>query len=157
MSETIEIIFENINIDSAFKSIIELAESRQNLVSAEILALKNPPKIDTSNFNETKLFLKNQSEVTLFLNLNSIKTEKFTIEKPSLMLKKYTNDLSLFIIFDKNNLITNSPNASFASHLKDWALDYKSKIKADSTFCGLEPATDFDTRFFTDDSLGPLI
>lgn len=137
MSELIEVAFEGIPIAHLGEKLLGIDGQ---ISSIEVLEMENPPNVDEKNIQTLERLFTTEKRLSAFLRFDELEVSTFLIHNCSLLIKKEKSHLYFVFIFDEDD---------FVLSLKDWALYMKEKLEATTTYCGLEPASDEDTRYFT--------
>ncbi len=156
MSEVIEVAFEEIPPSDVVRGILLFSGAEKNIGSVEIQGLDNPPKVSGKDLSPLIALINEEETFSVFINLAELSSPHFTIKNCSLMVVKERDSFSFILIFEEDDLSLKVGDTSFITALHGWALEFKDTIKASSVYCGLDPASDEDTRFFTNSKLGPL-
>ncbi|MCB9229164.1 MAG: hypothetical protein H6618_06090 [Deltaproteobacteria bacterium] len=153
MGQLIEIVFEG------------LTPSRQMEILNELKnTLPNSSQLDTG---DSLMGLGDVSEETLSSLFSGSKSRVLTIDadfwsvqsakvlSPRINLTKYDGDnYEININFEIESVGFENSN-DFINLLHKWSKHLADKIHISTYFCGLDPAVDEDTRFFTNDKIGP--
>ncbi len=93
--------------------------------------------------------------VSVIINLHAIKLDGIILPNVQLRLVKYGNEYDIDFNFDYNELRNIDMTAlidNLHAHAKNIALE----LGITSFYGGIEPASDEDTRYFTNEEKGPL-
>ncbi|MEI6410512.1 MAG: hypothetical protein WCR52_14075 [Bacteroidota bacterium] len=152
MEELIEITFEEVKLESLTHLLVAFA-SGSTLLNYDVAS---------DPFDETLVDLKDESKLltalslltnyAIYFNFPEFEFAGLALSAVGIQVFGYNGKLDLNIIFDYN-LTTNK--VSIPS-LQAWASLIAVQSNAKTYFCGLEPAVNLNTRFFTEDILGPL-
>jgi hypothetical protein len=94
-------------------------------------------------------------DVTVIINLDDMKVGGLILPKVLLRLVKYGERYNIDFNFDSNEL-ENVSMVSLATEFHDHTKEIARNNGVDNFFGGMEPASDEDTRYFTNNDLGPL-
>ena len=157
MSEIIEIVYENINELKLFKFIEDL------LINKELESFKG----QRFDGGELDLNIDNEKEIRLFIEKFQIKEFEyiFLVSKQSndslfkglniwIQFDPIISGYDLYFSFEVSNL------SFFIEHnlkkIKQISAELSKFLESRNYFCGLDPASDLETRFFTNQNDGPL-
>jgi hypothetical protein len=101
--------------------------------------------------DDKTLFDELTSNQAFYLNFSEFKCSSFTLWKPSIRVIQYEGKFDLELSFD-------SGKQAGLTHLKlsVFFSDLAHKYHVEQVYGGFEPASDVDTRIFTDLALGPV-
>ncbi len=152
MAEIIEILFENVAFNEASNFLTELS-FRSDIKNIQIvlgdgysLKDKNSTLLDIGSYFEKC------TGGAIHVDIQNVEISNHVLPKVAVQIYKYTNTYDLSIDVDYQEL----QGLISLKSLQKWASEVSHRLNSESYFCGLEPASDEDTRFFTNDKLGPL-
>lgn len=154
MAELIEIVFEKVSSEALADILIEITE-QGNLVENCVVNGENC-RPDWKNANQILNLLKdNNGEFSLICLTRFLSIYNHKVSGCQIRVTRGHNfsDLEInfesdaFVSKDKVKLITDFMNFSF---------EFANKYQIENYYCGLEPAVDEETRFFTKEKVGPL-
>ena len=155
MSSLFEVVFENVvksNVIRLLMLLIAGAGRITNIQCSENIRLIIEGDLDVKALDSVLSF---HGDVTVLINLVDMKIGGVTLPKVLLRWVKYGDLYDIDFNFDSNDLEDmGMMNLVTALHgdIKEIAKD--NGVVA--FFGGMEPASDEDTRYFTNDVLGPL-
>ena len=156
MTNLIEIVFEQVSkscIVQLFCMLINCSEKVKNLQCSE----EQFELIDANDLSEdalTKLTLFN-GDLSLIINVTALNLDDIMLPNIQLRLIKYGNDYDVDLNFDFNEL-RDIDTITLINRLHKNTQKLASKFEVTCFYGGMEPASDEDTRYFTDDEIGPL-
>lgn len=147
MNELLEIVFENVPKSNLIDILNQISGSYINFnVKDEIVYFIE--KIDSINQ------IVDENEYTS-MNLNSIHLSKVKINKPSFLILYYSKKFDININFYESDIFDEGTN-EIELRIMSLCNEIRTKNGVENVFFGLEPASDVETRFFTNNKLGPL-
>lgn len=155
MSSLLEVVFENVHKNNVIRLLmLQIAASSKviNVQCSEDIELMNGDELDV---NALSYLLSFDGDVSALINLNDMKINGITMPNVLLRLVKYSEQYDIDFNFDSDeidNIDMTILVAELHHHAKEVARDHNIA----NFFCGMEPASDEDTRYFTNESLGPL-
>lgn len=150
MKESIEILFDECRFNDIKKYIFECIENA-NLVKCNGFTDNVPYGEFTSSSILTYLEKENEHGNAYF-QFTDFEMSGLTIPYIVLCVMKYDNLFRLEFNFDLEFLM----KMKNVIQLQLWTQVIREKIGAKSYVCGLEPASYEQTRFFTNNTIGPL-
>lgn len=151
MSKIIEIVFENIDIYPTSKLIAELGKIHK-ILNMTYDSTLSELGIDVKDNNSIVKYFEQSSNKYIFINLDKLLIENVYFYKASLQLYSYEKIIDFTIILD----IEYCKEKITIKSLNEFSKSVSMKVKSNNFYCGLEPASDEDTRFFTNNIIGPL-
>ena len=151
MSSLIEVVFESIPKKNAAKALIMLINDSRKIIStqcSETIELANN-EFYLSKINSILDF---KSDLSISINLSEISIGDIIIPNVLLRLVKYNDQYDIDFNFD----IKEVDNKNFIEKLHHHIIEIAKNYNIAIFFCGLEPASDAGTRYFTNSNLGPL-
>ncbi len=151
MSEIIEITFETVQIEKVANLLINLVSS-STLSNYQISTDTPHIQIDLQGQNLFQDSITHSSDGTFYFNFLSFNLNGLHLSQAGLQIYKYIN------IYDLNMHVEREEIAQkiSVSKLHSWSKFLAHELKAKTFFCGYEPAIDEDTRFFSENTTGPL-
>lgn len=156
MSSFFEVVFENVfkrNVGRLLLLLIAGAGRIVNVQCSEDIRLIDSGELDASALNSLLNF---QGDVTLSINLSDLKFGGVIIPNALLRLVKYGELYDIDFNFDPDEF-KDVARMSLVKQLHDHAKEVAIDSEIDTFFGGMEPASDKDTRYFTNDDFGPLL
>lgn len=152
MEELIEITFEEVKLENLTHLIVAVA-SGSILLNYNVVSEPFDETLVDLN-DDVKLFaaLEQISNGLIYFNFPELKFAGLSLSGVGIQILKYGGKFDMNIVFD-SNLTANKFSVSI---LQEWASSIALQSGAMTYFCGIEPAVDLNTRFFTEDVLGPL-
>ena len=155
MSKLLEIMFENVFEDNVIPLLLMLIGKPRNIIKVQCSEETNlviDGRLDVYALN---FVLKNNGDVTVIISLYSIEFGDVLLPKALLRLVKYGKKYDIDFTFDSNELEKTDMD-NLLSELHGHAIEIAKDNDIGAFFCGMEPASDEDTRYFTNYKLGPL-
>ena len=156
MSSLFEVVFENVVKSNVIRLLLLLIAGAGRIVNAqcsEDIRLIVAGELDAKALDSVLNF---QGDVTLSINLGDLKVGGVILPKVLLRLVKYGEQYDIDFNFDSNEL-ENVDMMSLVTQLHDHAKEIARDNDVDTFFGGMEPASDEDTRYFTNNDFGPLL
>lgn len=156
MSSLLEVVFENViqrNVGRLLLLLIAGAGRIVNAQCSEDIVLIVSGKLDANALNSVLNF---QGDVALSVSLSNLKFGGVIFPKVLVRLVKYGEQYDIDFNFDPDEL-EGVDMMSLVKQLHDHAKEIARDSEVDTFFCGMEPASDKDTRYFTNDDFGPLL
>jgi hypothetical protein len=156
MANLIEIVFEQVRANCVmpfFLKLINCAESVAEIQCSEQLELWNNNEL-SEDILEKLIVL--DGDVCMSVNVNIMRLGELIFPNVQIRLVKYGIEFDIDFNFD-SDAMGNISTTTLINCL------YKNTQKLAATFdvvsyyCGMDPASDEDTRYFTEKKLGPLI
>ena len=151
MADTIEILFEGVSLEKLSEYLSEAIKDL-NLVNYQISADNLQPIQKVDKLKSLVTALDRHSEGSIYLNLKDFRLGVSVLPKVGIQILSYSSRLDLSIDIDSDTFQT----LGSLSIVQLWAKNVSDKLLAKNYYCGYEPASDEDTRFFAMDKLGPL-
>lgn len=148
-SNTIEILFEDIVLQEVPYF---LKQAKGYLLDYQLVV--NPQIGQHQNNIETVLesFERHQEADLLYLVLENFELANYTIEKLGAHIYRYNSTVDMTLCIEDKVF----KRIASISTIQSWAKKVGQQLYAHNYLCGLEPASDYETRFFTAEHLGPL-
>jgi hypothetical protein len=156
MSSLFEVVFENIVKNRVIRLFMFLIAESDRIICAqcsEDVRLIVAGEIDTKALDS---ILNYNGDVTVLVNLDDMKVGNLILSKVLLRLVKYGERYDIDFNFDSNEL-ENEGMMRLIKELHDYAKNVARDNEVSVFFGGIEPASDEDSRYFTNDELGPLL
>lgn len=155
MANLIEIVYENIGKSCVLQLLKLLITNLENIISIE--CTENPSFFKEGLLSEEGInpFLDFEGDVTVLIKIRSIDLGSIILTNLQLRLLKYEGKYDIEFNFDSNEL-ENTTTTILVKELHEHAKHIALECGVSDFYCGMEPASDEDTRFFTNDELGPL-
>jgi hypothetical protein len=155
VTNLIEVVFENIDKSCVMQLLALLILSAKNVTGiqcSEGIELFVNGNTSDEEFNRLLNF---DGDISALINLQAMKVGDITLPNVLLRLVKYGDLYDIDFNFDSNEL--GSINMmQLLTELHRYAKGIALKYSVESIYAGMEPASDEDTRYFTDNEIGPL-
>jgi hypothetical protein len=151
----VEFVFEDISLNEAWKFLQHSAAESAGQVTIAIphLSKKDSQSLKDLTGDPDQLFA--DPEASLAVTLPRIEVQGGYIDNPCIWIRPFGPSASVMEVnFYTTSVSLRGPNIAAVLHAIASAIAVQ--IHASSFYGGLEPATDRDTRLFTDSDLGPL-
>ncbi len=155
MSSLLEVVFENIVRSNVIRLLLLLIAGSDRIINvqcSEDIRLIVGGELDAKALDSVLNF---QGNVTVLINLSDLKVGGITLPKVLLRLVKYGEQYDIDFNFDSNEL-ESMDMMSLVTELHDYAKEIARDNDVGTFFGGMEPASDVDTRYFTNDDFGPV-
>jgi hypothetical protein len=156
MSNLLEIVFEGVAKSSVIPLLMQIINDPKNICSidcSENISFATKNIFDPQFLNAV---LEHDGDICLFLHLESLGINMEILPLVLLRIIKYGYQYDIDFSFDINK----TEKTDMASLIKN-LFSYASKLANDfvvvNYYGGMEPASDTNTRYFTNDKLGPLL
>lgn len=155
MANLIEVVFENVGKNCVLQLLKLLITSLENIISIE--CTENPSLFREGQIFEEDInpFLDFEGDITVLIKIRSIDLSNIILPNVQLRLLKYEGQYDVEFNFDFNEL-ENTATTTLVKELHAHAKCISLECGVSDFCCGMEPASDEDTRYFTNDELGPL-
>lgn len=155
MSSSLEVVFENVLKSKVIQLLMLLITSSERIIRvqcSEDISLMNERGLDVDSFRSLLGF---DGDVSVLLNLNDMKIGSVILPNVLLRLVKYSECYDIDFNFDLEE-VENVDMTALVAELHNHAKGVAKNHSMACFFCGMEPASDEDTRYFTNECLGPL-
>ena len=155
MSNLFEVVFENVVKSNAIRLLMLLTAGAGRIINAqcsEDVRLIIAGELDANALDSILNF---HGDVTVLIRLNEMKVGDIILPNVLLRLVKYGELYDIDFNFDSNEF-ENVGMMNLVTELHDYVKEIARNHNVDTFFGGMEPAWDEDTRYFTNDNLGPL-
>lgn len=155
MSNLIEIVFERVAKSCVMQLLSLLIYSSEKITSvqcSENIELFLDDKLSEEVLNN---LLNIDGDMSVLINMQTMRIGEHVLPNVQLRLVKYGSEYDIDFNFDYNdikNISMTSLINSLHRHIKKLA----SEFDVASYYGGMEPASDEDTRYFTNEEVGPL-
>lgn len=148
--EILEIAFENVQLRK-FTNFLINVKSDSNLLNYQVVP-EYPLVIQFNSSDELFNIINSFSDGVFNCNFSDFKLGKYAIDKVSIQLLKdnLIYDASLYF---EDEALKSMDSIKYFQH---WAFKVAQVLGSKTYYCGLEPASDLETRFFTESIFGPL-
>ena len=150
MREIIELSYEDIKLD-LLNNFLTKVKSSAKLLNYEMPKCNSESKIDFVNPSGLYNVIKNSLGGTFYFNFSDFNINGIELQLIGIQIYKYSDKYDLNIDFDDRSIRTLP-----IIYLQNWAGLIAKELDTKLFFCGIEPASDEETRFFTGAILGPL-
>lgn len=155
MTDIIEVVFENVDRNNVFKLLSFLVRSSEEILGVN--CSENITMLEGGEISEKGLekFLNFDGGLAVFVNVEDMSLENIVLPKVYIRLLKYESqyDIEFSFYFDE---LKGIGAAKLISELHGYVKRIAMNFNVPSFFGGMEPASDEDTRYFTNEELGPL-
>lgn len=155
MRNLLEVVFEGVLKSSVIQLLMLLVNSSKCIINtqcSENIDLQFKDKLSEDALDKVLSF---ESDVSVLINLQNLTTENIELPKVLLRLVKYGEQYDIDFNFEVDTLDDANLKLLITSLHHD-----VNKIaiahNVDRFYCGLEPASDESTRYFTNGNMGPL-
>ena len=155
MSSLIEVVFENVAKSVVPQLLMTLVASAKQIIStqcSEDIAIMDGDKLNTNILDSALNF---EGNLTVLFNLQELKAGGIVLPKVLLRIIKYADQYDIDFSFDESE-VENQNLMSLITELQSYANKLANDYGIRSVFGGMEPASDEETRYFTNEVLGPL-
>ncbi|GFO76319.1 hypothetical protein BPLS_P4024 [Bathymodiolus platifrons methanotrophic gill symbiont] len=155
MSDLFEVVFENIvknNVIQLLMLLISKAGRIINVQCSEDIRLIVEGSLDAKALDSVLNF---NGSVTVFINVTDMTFGSIILPNVLLRLVKYDEKYDIDFNFDSNEM-KNTDMMNLVTDLHYHAKEIAKGHDVGALFGGLEPASDEDTRYFTNNDLGVL-
>ncbi|MCL1126249.1 hypothetical protein [Shewanella surugensis] len=155
MSSLLEVVFENVLKTKVIQLLMLLVSTSRRIINiqcSENIELMNEDKLDMNLLSNLLNF---DGDISALISLNGMNIGSITLPNVLLRLVKYGDHYDIDFNFDSkevDNIDMTALVVELHHHAKEIARDHSMA----EYFCGMEPASDEDTRYFTNETLGPL-
>lgn len=146
MSNLIEITFENVSLAKIGSLLKDLCSNKVKNYSLTT----EDGNIDGSSDESIEKFFFEYENFSLFINLYKLEKNQIVIPNCSIAVFKDKESVDVILIFEESDLNHEIQDLMY------FAKALASQYQIDLYYCGLDPAYDLDTRFFTKENIGPL-
>ncbi len=155
MSNLFEVVFEDIPKSKVIPLLLSLIASSNRVINTRCsggISFMDGDKISTSILESVLNF---EGDISMLFDLQDMHVGSIDLPKVLLRLVKYTDKYDIDFNFDESE-IDNKYIQSLIAELHDCAKKLASDYNIQNFFGGMEPALDEDTRYFTNEVLGPI-
>lgn len=156
VTNLIEVVFENVIRSYIMKLLNMLILSTQKI--NDIQCSENINLFTDGQLSKKQLdrFLDFGGDATVLINMQAMNVGDIVLPTVQLRLVKYGNQYDIDFNFDSNELV-NIDTMLLIKEVHSFSKNLAYKHSITSFFCGMEPASDEDTRYFTNEELGSCI
>ena len=155
MSGLLEVVFENVLKSKVIQLLMMLITASGRIINvqcSEDIELMNEGELDVDSLSSLLSF---DGDVSVLFNLNDMKIGSIILPNVLLRLVKYGVRYDIDFSFESEE-IENVDMTTLVAELHNHAKEVAKNHNMADFFCGMEPAFDEDTRYFTNECLGPL-
>jgi len=155
MSDLLEVVLENILRSKIYQLLAVLLEHAGQII--EIQCSEPIDILSETDISEDEIesFINLNDDASLIIKLNNLNVAGITIPSVLLRLVKYGDQYDIDFNFDESD-ITDMDTTGLMKKLHVYISDLGKNYQVADWFGGLEPASDEDTRYFTNSEFGPL-
>lgn len=153
MSSLFEVVFENIiksRVIQLLLFLISCAERVNDVQSSEDIKLFTSGELDEKALESVLNF---KGDISVLINLGNMNLGGLVLPRILLRLVKYDDKFDIDFNFDTNEL-QNMGMTSLVKELHNRAKYIARDYEVATFFGGMEPASDVDTRYFTNGNMG---
>ena len=153
MTELIEVVFEEVDKTSILDLFVDIVSMAEEIQSVQCFPDETTPALDIHLNQQALSAMLNSSEsVTILVMLSNIRSENILIPNPQVRFEKYGNCYECSFNFNFHDLEEQNRTrfSGWTKDLHQMAIKLSSKYHIKNFFGGLDPASDKETRFFTD-------
>jgi hypothetical protein len=155
MNESFEVVLQGVAKDDLFvllNSLVSCANNMANITFSEGIVSTN---VNDFNREVVEEILQSKGNLCVSANLYMFNVAR-TIVVPFILLRviKYDGKIDVELCFDDTR-IASIHEVMFA--MQGYVKQVAEKVNIEIFYGGMEPAVDIDTRYFTNDSWGPLM
>ncbi len=156
MSNLIEVVFEDVAKSCVKKLLSLLIPSFEGVLGVD--CSENISVFEGNEISDKGIesFLSFDGDVAILVDVEAMKLESLILPRVQLRLMKYGNQCDIDFNFNSNEL-KNISTATLIKQLHAYVKKLAVNCNVSSFFGGMEPASDEDTRYFTNEELGPLV
>jgi len=148
-SEIIEVVFENVELE---KAVDFLLYCKSKSILRELNIASDSGVIDFSSKEKLIKSIIQSSDGAFYFSYSNFYLGDFLLAWSGVRLDKYNGDFDVLLDFEEDDIIEKIP----ISQIHLYASKLSSDLQSSHYYCGYEPAQDTETRFFTQENLGPL-
>lgn len=155
MSSLFEVVFENVEKSNISQLLMTLVTSAKQIVStqcSEDIAIIEGGRLSSKILDSALNF---EGNLIVLFNLQELKIRGIVLPKVLLRIVKYADQYDIDFSFDESEF-KNQNLMSLIPELQSYANELAINYGIRSVFGGMEPASDENTRYFTNKALGPL-
>lgn len=152
----LEVVFENVLKTKVIQLFVLLVMASRRVVNVqcrEDIELMNEGELDVDSLSSLLNF---DGDVSVLVSLNDMNIGGVTLPNVLLRLVKYGDCYDIDFNFDTEE-VENTDMTALVAELHHHAQQIAGEHRMAEFFCGMEPASDEDTRYFTNEMLGPLV
>jgi len=151
MKEIIEVVFEDIKLENLSATLIAIM-ANSVITNYQVTNGSNHLEIAFESSDVLYDTINSLPDGAIYISLSPFSFDTMNVEKLGLQVYKYCSKYDLSIDVDENIVKTKYTILD----LKIWSENISKRLNAQKYFCGYEPAVDVQTRFFSNDRMGPL-
>ena len=151
----LEVVFEGILRSKVYMLLMKLLSNSGKII--EVHCSEKIKVFDNNSISEQKIgsFLNLPDSASLLIKLSYIEIDSIVISSVLLRLVKYGDQFDIDFNFDERD-VRNMSTTVLMKKIHQYVVDLGKRHEVNHWFGGMEPASDEDTRYFTDNKLGPL-
>ncbi|MGE8486461.1 MAG: hypothetical protein ACN6Q5_28195 [Pseudomonas sp.] len=154
MAGLLEVVFEFVDKGSVLPLLTEIINGAESVVSAqcsETFPVWRDCQIQLDAISAAMSF---EGEVCVLVNVRNLKIMELIIGSVLVRILKYDGVFDIDFSFDESDV--GLRERAVVDVLLAYSKGMADKFEVARYFCGVEPASDEDTRFFTSGELGPF-
>lgn len=155
MTNLFEVVFENLVKSSAIRLLLLLISCAERVINVQCSDDIKLPDFGDFDRKTLESVLSFEGDISVFINLDGMSFGSLVLPKVLLRLVKYNDKFDIDFNFDVNEL-KNTGMTNLAKNLHSHTKDIAREYEIATFFGGMEPASDVDTRYFTNGSMERL-
>lgn len=155
MAEILEVVLEGVlrsKVNQILMILLSNAGTIVDVQCSEDIQLSDEERISEQ---EIEAFLNLSDDACLSIKLSTLKIDGIAIPSVLLRLLKYNDQFDIDFNFNESD-IENISTTALMTKLHSYTTKLGESYEVGHWFGGMEPASDEDTRYFTDNKFGPL-
>jgi len=156
MPELLEIVFEGIHRSKVYQVLQELLERAGGIIEvqcSEAIEISEKSGLTEREFGD---FVSLSVDASLLINIGELQINKMRIPRVLMRVVKYGDKFDIDFNFEENR-VTGMTAIEIMKEAHLFVTEVSEKYQISHWFGGMEPASDDDTRYFTDKEAGPLM
>ncbi len=155
MSELVEVVFENVQKAEVLSLLMQLVSSSGKIIDVHCSEDFNLMDANELDLNSLRSFLDFDGDACALIRLDIMGVGNIALPNILVRLNKYSDNYDIDFNFDLEG-VENIEMPALLSELHNHASGIAEHHGLVDFFCGMEPASDEDTRYFTNEKMGPL-
>ena len=153
MAEFVEVVFEKAAEKRIFQLLTLLINNSGQVMDwecSENIILFEEGRLSEAALNKIFDF---GGDIGLSINVHSMRLDRVILPEVMIRLVKYGNEYDVEFSFDRDGVESFDP---LIADLHAFAMEVGANFDMAAYYAGMEPASDEETRYFTNNELGPL-
>lgn len=155
MANLIEVVFEGVAKNCFTKLLSLLIVNTGKIFDADCIEDISVFEDDILSEKGVEEFLNFYGDVTILVNVGELRLESLVLPVVQIRLLKYEEEYDIDFNFDLNE-VKDVSKTVLVTLLYAYVKKLAVNCNVSSFYCGMEPASDEDTRYFTNEEMGPL-